>query len=131
MATIEEVIYAKLTGYAPLAALVGERVYRIQLPQRATLPALTYRRVSTAAYPTRDETHASLERPRFQFNCWGGSYRSAREVAQELRAALATMEQASNPRVDVAFLANEFDDVEPDIGRWRVIQDAFIWHEEV
>jgi hypothetical protein len=131
MAEIGEVIYSKLTGYAGLAALVGTRVYPIQLPQRPTLPAVTYQRISTLPIHTRDNAHASLERPRFQFDCWGSSYAGARAVAQEMRNALATFPQASNPRVDVALMQNEIDDYEPDIGRWRVILDAFIWHEEV
>lgn len=131
MAEIGEVIYSKLTGYAGLAALVGTRVYPIQLPQRPTLPAITYQRISTLPIQDRDDAHARLERPRFQFDCWAISHAGARAVAQEMRSALASFAQASNPRIDVALMQNEIDDYEPDIGRWRVILDAFIWHEEV
>lgn len=131
MAEIGEVIYSKLTGYAGLSALVGSRVYPSQLPQRVTLPAITYFRVTTTFVTTRDNGgRASLERPRIQFDCWGETRKQARAVAAELRYALATFPQASGPRVDVALPANDFDDYEPDTQRHRVILDAFIWHEE-
>lgn len=131
MAEIGEVVYTKLTGYAGLSALIGGRVYPGQLPQRPSLPAITYQRVSTTAVATRDNSgYASLERPRFQFDCWGATRKEARTVAAALRHALATFPQASSPRVDVALLANDFDDYEPDTDRHRVIMDVFVWYEE-
>lgn len=131
MAEIGEVIYTKLTGYAALSALIGARVYPGQLPQRPTLPAICYARVSTTAVQTRDNAgRAGLERPRYQFDCWATTRKEARQVAAELRYALATFPQSSNPRVDVALLQNDFDDYEPDTDRHRAIVDVFIWHEE-
>lgn len=130
MAEIEEVIVTKLTAHVGLAALIGARLYPLTLPQRPTLPAVTYQRISTMTVPTRDEPHASLERPRFQFNVWAASYGSARAVAQQLRAALPTLAQASNPRVDVAFLQDDQDAYEAETERWRAILDVFIWHQE-
>lgn len=131
MAEIGEVIYTKLTSYAGLAALIGTRVYPSQLPQRVALPAITYLRITTSAVATRDDSgRASLERPRFQFDCWGTTRKQARSVAAVLRHALGTFPQASAPRVDVALLANDFDDFEPDTKRHRAIVDVFIWHEE-
>lgn len=132
MAEIHEVVYTKLTGHAGLSALVGTRVHPDQLPQRPTLPAVTYRRVTTMRVTTRDNSgKAKLARPRFQFDCWATTYNGARAVAAQLHDALTTFPQASNPRVDVALASNDFDDYEPDPGRYRVIFDAFIWHEEV
>lgn len=131
MSEIGEVIYTKLTGYAGLAALIGARVYPGQLPQRPTLPAITYQRVSTTLVQTRDNAgRASLERPRYQFDCWASTRKGARQVAAELRYALATLPQTSNPRVDVALVQNDFDDYEPDTDRHRAIVDVFVWYEE-
>jgi hypothetical protein len=131
MAEIGEVLYTKLTGYAGLAALIGSRVYPGQLPQRPTLPAICYTRVSTTLVQTRDNAgRSSLERPRYQFDCWAGTRKETRQIAAELRYALATMPQSSNPRVDVALVQNDFDDYEPDTDRHRAVVDVFIWYEE-
>lgn len=131
MAEIHEVIYTNLTGHAGLSALIGTRVHPGQLPQRTTLPAVTYRRVTTLRVSTRDGAgKALLARPRFQFDCWATTYIAARAVATQLLDALTDFPQASNPRVDVALPSNDFDDYEPDPERYRVILDAFIWHEE-
>jgi hypothetical protein len=129
MAQIEEVIVAKLTGHAGLAALVGARVYPAPLPQRPTLPAVTYQRISTEPIQTRDSAQANFERPRFQFDVWTDSQASRVAVAAQLRGALATIQQASNPQVDVTLLANAVEFYEAEGQRWRAVLDAFIWHE--
>lgn len=131
MAEIEQVIESKLTAHSGLSALISTRLYPLLLPQRPTLPAVTYQRISTMTIPTRDEPHASLGRPRFQFNVWAATFASARAVAQQLRVALPTLQQASNPRVDVALLQDDQDVYEADTGKWQAILDAFIWHEEI
>ena len=128
MAEIEQVIVTKLTAHVGLAAEIDDRVYPNQLPQRATLPAVVYTRISTLFYQTRDSS--SLERPRFQFDCWGGSYGEARTVAQQLRLALRTLPQSSNPRIDATLLENDQDILEADPGRFRAVVEAYIWHEE-
>lgn len=128
MAEIEEVIVTKFTAHVGLSALIDERVYPNQLPQRPTLPAVVYTRISTLFYQTRDSS--SLERPRFQFDCWSDSYGGARAVAQQLRAALPTLRQASSPRIDAALLENDQDILEADPARFRAVVEAYIWHEE-
>jgi len=129
MAEIEQVIVTKFTAHVGLSALVATRVHPNQLPQRPTLPALVYSRISTLFYQTRDSS--SLERPRFQFDCWAESYGAARAVAQQLRQALRTLPQSSNPRIDATLLENDQDILEADAGRYRAVVEAYIWHEEV
>lgn len=131
MAQIGEVIFSKLSAHAGLSALVGTRISPQPLAQRPTLPAVTFQKISNAFGSDRgDSGKATIERPRYQFDCYGATYSSAHSVAQQLREALAAIAQASNPRVDVAYLQDELDYYEPETGRYRVIVDAFIWHEE-
>lgn len=129
MATIEEVIVSKLKAHAGLSALVGTRVYPAPLPQRPTLPAVTYQRISTLPAQTRDSIKAGFERPRFQFDGWASDVAGRSALATELRNALAAIQQASNPRVDVTLLQDARDFYEADSGRYRAVLDAFIWHE--
>ena len=131
MADLNEAIVTKLTGHAGLLALIGARVTPSQLAQRPTLPALTYFRVSTQHVQHRGNGgYSALRRPRYQFDCWGDTLKQARAVAEALHDCLATFAQASNPRIDVALAANDFEDYEPEPARWRVIVDAFIWSQE-
>lgn len=128
MAEIEEVIVTKFTAHVGLDALIDGRIYPNQLPQRPTLPAVVYTRISTLFNPTRDSSR--LERPRFQFDAWAATFGEARSVAQQLRAALPTLRQASNPRVDAVLLENDQDILEAEPGRYRAVVEAYIWHEE-
>lgn len=129
MAAIEEVIVSELKAHSGLAALVGTRVYPSPLPQRPTLPAVTYQRISTLPIQSRDSAAAGFERTRFQFDVWASDVSGRSSVATELRNALATIRQASNPRVDVTLLQDARDFYEADSGRYRAVLDAFIWHE--
>lgn len=45
--TLEEAIYARLSGAAPVAALVGTRIYPILAPQGAALPYVVFTRQET------------------------------------------------------------------------------------
>lgn len=126
---IEAAIRTHLIGDAGLAALVAARVYPVQLPQRPTLPALTYQRISTVPTQTRGEAAANHERTRFQIDCWAADYDSMLAVRTALGAALGTLAQAANPRIDVALKQNGREGLDTASGRWRATVDYFIWHE--
>ena len=86
--TAEESLYAYLTGYAGLTALVSTRIWPLTLPDEPALPALTYHRISRT--PVRQLATPSVlaTESRFQFSCWGVSYADAKKVANQVEAAL-------------------------------------------
>lgn len=43
---IDNALYQRLSGYANLTAMIASRVYPVILPEKATLPALVYSKVS-------------------------------------------------------------------------------------
>ena len=99
MAEIGEVIVTKLTGYAGLSALISSRVYPGQLPQRPTLPSVTYQRVSTILVATRDNSgRANLERPRYQFDCWATTRKAARAPRTRRRSGAPGSRYGAAPR---------------------------------
>lgn len=126
---IEAAIRAHLIADAGLTALVGSRVYPMQLPQRPTLPAVTYQRISSTPTQHRGAAAAGHERTRFQFDCWASDYDTTLAVRAALAAAMGTLVQANNPRIDVALLQGERDNIDTAAGRWRATLDYFIWHE--
>lgn len=84
---IQEAIYARLTGFAGLSALIATRAYYRLLPQDPAYPALTYVKISE----TRDSAMGSdsgLVHARFQFDVYDTDADSVRNVTEQLRQAL-------------------------------------------
>lgn len=121
---IEEALYAYLSSYANLTAIVGTRIYPLILPQSPILPAITYSKVSGPRVNSKDGA-SGLAYPRFQFSCWAKSYGQAKQVAEQIRLALDTFPSGR------AFIENEQDIYEPDTGIHHIPIDFIIWHTEV
>lgn len=86
--TVEESLYAYLSGYAGLTALVGTRIYPRLLPDEPTYPAVTYHRISGRNIRTLAPPTVAAVEARFQFSCWGLAYADARNVASQIEDAL-------------------------------------------
>jgi hypothetical protein len=138
MATIEQALVSYLSGYAGLTALITGRVYNRRIPQGATIPCLTFFRVSTPHNHTMDTTGASTElvSPRFQFDAWASSPGTAKNIIDQLRAALngktGSIGTAPNNITIRAGLVEDEADEEPDVDSalYRRRSDFVIWQEE-
>ncbi len=119
--TAEEIVRDQL-GTAEVAALVGPRVYPLRIAQGASMPAIAYQRVSASrAQSLRGPT--GLANPRIQVTCWGDSYKSAKDVATQVRLALDGFTEG-----DVsALLVGERDLQDPDGLRSGVALDFSVW----
>lgn len=135
MAELESVLYTRLTGFAGLAALVGARVYPLELPQAPTYPAVSYARVSGEREHGMTEDHG-MAHPRIQVDSWATSYAGCLAVARQVRLALQRWaDAATDPAVLDSFLDNEIDTIEDVISGseqriFRRMQDYFIWYRE-
>lgn len=127
--TIEEALNAHLRGYGGLSGL-NNRVRPGPLPLESPLPAITYFRVSRRATQHRSSRRAQHSRDRFQFDLWGSSYGSVVNTKSAFMDAMAEFERVSNPRVEVALIADDRDAYEAEPGRWRAIVDYFISYAE-
>jgi len=85
---VEESLYAELATHGGVAALVGTRIYPEELPQPATLPAITYSLSSTATEHTQRETASTIVIPDMQVQCWAETYSGAKALATQVKAAL-------------------------------------------
>jgi hypothetical protein len=125
-----------LTGYAALAALVGNRVYALRLPQQPVLPAVRYRRISRRPVHVKVGVNEPLVSLRVQFDVVANSYGSLEDVATVLRTALYAYKETA-PKVIQVMIENEQDFEETERGaggeaQMRRVIDAMIWcHEEV
>lgn len=87
MATVEDAIYSLLSGSAPVAALVGTRIYRVKMPDNPQLPAITYQTIY--GEPTESFSGFSgLSQPIMRVDCWGKTAGSTQDLAEKVRLAL-------------------------------------------
>ena len=132
--SIEGAIFARLSGFAGLTALVVSRIYPELAPQSPTSPFLTYSRISTAPRESAMGTDAGLVLPRFQVSSWAdgeGAFETARAVAEQVRAALQRFRGtlASTEILD-SFLDHERHIYDGELQLHQVAMDFLIWHRE-
>lgn len=107
MSVLEESVHSYLSTYSGLVSLISTRVYAFRFPQEATLPCVTYQRISTP----RDLTHdtagigSDLAHPRFQLDSWADSYSSAKAINDQIRAALNGRHGLTGTQVETATVA--------------------------
>lgn len=86
--SVETGLYSHLVADSDIAALVLNRVYPFRVPQGATLPALTYQRVSTDRRPSLSGPSTSRVKAYFQIDCYSESVSDVRDLATKVRLAL-------------------------------------------
>jgi len=134
--SIEAGLVYKLTNTAGITALVSTRVYLETIPQGATLPCITYQRISTPRLTAHDTSgSAGTASPRFQFDAWATTYASARAIADALRAALNGYKGTITSGADsvvVQSILIDGESSEPDLvaGLARIRSDYVIYHVE-
>jgi len=103
-----------LAAQSNIAALVGERIYPVVLPQSAAFPALTYSRTS-GGHDYTLKGSSGMAMPTFELDCWGETYDAADELAEAIRLKLngfnGTM---GDTEVKVCVLDDEVDAFEPN-----------------
>lgn len=140
MASAETAIYTLLTAGSPnpVAALVGDRVYPLILPQGlTTFPAIRFQRISTprSQYRTLDG-QANYASPRIQIDCWDVDYDGMLDLGEAVYGLLEGFHGTIDGlRIDAISTEDEANDVETDIGpsgvplfRQRI--DVLIMHAE-
>jgi len=133
MAVIEEGIAAYLIATATVHAVVADRIYHMRIPQGATIPCLTYQRISTPRILTHDSSGATgdLTNPRFQFDAWAVTIKAAKAITDILRAALHGRTAATGGVTVRAILADaEEPEWDPGIELYRSRSDYIIWLQE-
>lgn len=137
MAVLEEGIASYLELHADLVALIDGRVYALRIPQGATIPCMTYQRISTPRTLTHDTSGATgdLISPRFQFDAWAETLSSAKAITDALRGILngKTGAIGTAPRqitIRAALAENEQPEYDTELELYRGRSDYIIWYEE-
>lgn len=137
MTILEEGLFSYLSNFAGLVALIGARVYPMKLPQGATLPALTYQRISTPRELTHQSAGATgdLAHPRFQFDAWAATQKAAKLIIDQVRAALhgktgSIGTAPNNITIRAGLVEDETPEYIPEARLYRCRSDFMIWHQE-
>lgn len=134
---LEQALHAFLKANAALLALVGTRIYPVMLPQKPTLPALTYQTISTVPdYVLAGPS--GLVAKRVQINCWATrewaapGYTDAQNIATAVRNALDGYSGIWPGGVEIvrAKRDNQHDDFEPEGMYDRTILDFIVHYHE-
>ena len=108
---------------------VSNRIYPDTLPQGATLPALTYRRIT--GIPEYAHTGSSdLEDGRYELNIWASTPLQRLSTYSEVRVAVSGFKGSFGDKTCTCFIRNHFSLYEPDTEIYREVIELKIWHRE-
>ncbi|MFZ5816300.1 MAG: tail completion protein gp17 [Bacillota bacterium] len=120
---LKQAVFAHLQGVAG----AGDRIYPILLPQKPTLPAVTYQVISDV--PERDLAGTARRRARVQLSCWGATLAAATDLAaavaarfQDLTGPMGT----GGPEVLDSTTTIQADGFDDQVGIYLVPVDALI-----
>lgn len=117
-----------------IAALVGTRMYPIQLPQNPTLPAIRFFRAS-GTRPQSTTGPLGQSNPRFQIDSYAISFEAANNLSELIRKRLDGYRGPAGSEDDFiqgAFFETERDfwEAEPLPGMYVASRDYMIWFRE-
>jgi len=121
----EGAIRAAILASAPVAAMVGTRVYPMMLPQAPTFPAIVYQRISTV--PDMLVEGPGFAPIRMQLSMWATTFDGARTLAD---AVVTALHGYHGGELRLSRLINLLDDYEPDTKLFRVIADFRVHHTQ-
>lgn len=131
--TLQEIVFARTTGHAGVAALIGTRCYPLRLKENVVYPAISYiAPVSDddSDYRTHDNVNSPVTRSvaRVQFNCYDTTNDGAELLADQVVAAWSGY-QAADWSAGYAFKVNRIATREDALEAWRQIVDVMIEYE--
>ena len=127
--SIETGIVAHLQADGTVSGLVGTRIYPLQIPQEASLPAIAYQRISGRATYTQGGD-SGPEWARIQLTCHGATYSAVKALAAAVRAALSGATGAMDDvTVQGTFVENDRDGWGGTFELPVVRMDVVVWYE--
>ena len=114
----ETVTYGILTGFAPLAAIISDRVYYMVAPRDALRPYAVYNILGAVPDGYLDEEN-DLDRRTIQLNAYADTAEQARAIIKQSRKAM----KAQN----YACIAEPFSDYEDTTKLYHFVADFSLW----
>lgn len=128
--SIESVLYARLTGFAGLTALIGNRVHSTPAPQGVVVPFVTYEQISAVREAAMGGWIDALT-THFQLDLIAATAASRGQVRRQLIAAFQDWrDPASSPVVFGAHVENDQSTYDDETALYRAIIDVIVDHRE-
>lgn len=115
-----------MTVETVLIALLEENditVYPDNVPEKGSLPAVVFQRISTPQI--RTHSGVAMSYPRIQLSCWA----TTREAANTLAESVKALVDLNQENFKLAVKESEFDTNEIEQSLFRRILEFFIWTE--
>lgn len=114
---LEQELAARLAAFAPLAALIADRVYPVRAPAKTAAPFAVWTRADTNPNDTLAGDGASVAE--FEVDVYAPTYAGAKLAAEQVIAALHAWQSEQPAALMSAALANAFDDYDPETALYR------------
>lgn len=126
----ETALYSRASGHAGLSALVGTRIYPLHRPEKSTLPAVTFRRISTVRESAMG-SDTNVVQVRYQLDAYASTVLEAKSVQDQIRAAFQRYRGTSaGVVVQDTFIEGQAADYDPVANIHRLTLDVLLVHEE-
>lgn len=132
--SLHRALYAYLSLYAPLQALIHTRLYPSVAPSSAVLPYVTVQRLGVGSHYHMQGVSATFDTA-VQVDCWALQAGEAKRVAETIRGAL----DAYSGTMDDLDIDGVFVEAEVDLAEFaedgservyhRVSLTLTVWHE--
>ena len=116
----EKLMLATLRSSSDLAEIVGNRIYYLTMPQTATLPCVTWQRVTANTINTLMGA-SGLTQLKIQVDCWSRNMGECKSIAKAIQAVMP----ANGPWG--AHLDTDQDLYDSTTKYYRIIMEFTVW----
>ena len=131
--TIEEGIYYHLANTPAVTAIVGTRIYPLKLPQKPTLPALTYQLITPMSIIAHDGKSGTAQ-CRYQITGFANTPDAVRDLMEKVRICMdgykGVIGGANTITVQAMLPEGGYENHDPETNRYMRARDYMIWYNE-
>ena len=128
---IEKALFTKLTTTSAITSIVSTRVFPVFLPEKTTLPAIVYIRVSTEGALLSHSGSSGIMTSEFEVGCYAKDLATAKNLALTVRKTFSGFSgTVSGVKIHRASVDNEFDEYDFDTGLYTIPVEVYLTHKE-
>lgn len=124
--SVEIDLYAHLSIYAGLTALIDSRIYPLKAPQEVTVPYCVYQIISEQRFYSHGG-FSNLSRLRMQISAYGNTELQVSQVAEQVIMSMEAWPSA-NANVQASQQENTFNAYEDITGLFYMPIDFFVFY---
>jgi len=128
---IHKAVYYKLKNDAPIAALVGARIYPERAIQNGTMPYIVFSRITSSPRLLHHTGVVPGVESTFQIDCWSKTPQQALTISEAVVNAINGWKgTVENVKIYYARIIGQSDAYDFETGDYAVPVDVEIFHRE-